>query len=369
MKKIFTVCLALLLTFSLSACGGANQAAETSSLPADRSAEAALAQELARDPADGSAEASTSAEISTQAETSAVLAPELEQDEEDDRVQHTYACSIASSATLSEQAAAEALTDVLTAQGDTLTVQSAESAEAQLQQLSELAGTADAVFLCPVDAEAMADGLKELASQGVVIFGFGGSWGAELPEGVTAAVTFEEYEAGYLCGMDLAEKLEDGGDAAVLTVSEQASAQRCLGFEEAAEESGAGIEPLEEQECASRKEAKATVAALLEEEPELAAVFAGSEELTLGALEAVEEAGSDCLVYGTDGSPELKAQLETETTALAGIGANAPEELAELLASLAGQYLDGEDVALSNSVTPVLIDASNVSSYGAEQWQ
>lgn len=366
MKKYSLLCFALLLALSLAACGSANQAAESASQSAESPADVSV--EAERDPADGDQSAvSSAAAISLEPESSAVLAPELEANESDDRASRAYACSVSGGATRSEQAAAEALADVLAAQGDTLTIQTAETAEAQLAQLTELSGTVDAVFLCPVDAEAMAEGLNGLADQGLVIFGFG-SWGETLPEGVTATVTFDEYEAGYLCGMDLAEKLEDGGDAAVLTVPGQsASAQRCLGFEDAAVESGAGIEPLEEQECADQEAAKAAVEALLEEEPDLSAVFAGSEELALGALEAAEEAGSACLVYGTDGSPALKARMEDSQ--LEAIGASTPVELADLLAFLAGQYLDGEDVAASNSVVSVLIDAENLSSYGTEGWQ
>ena len=367
MKRIFALGLSLLMLLFLTACqqtadsnrteqSGAAQSADSIQDPADASA--------AADPADSSL--LSIGELSDSGAVSSSPAPSQPEPEEQ-RAPRTFGCSMPADATLTEAAVAEELRAYLEGIGDSLILaEPAPDAEAQKNQLKELSGQkVDAIFVCPVDGAGLEDALQTLSDQDLPVFGFG-EWDA-APNGVVAIIRSDEYNAGYVCGIDLAERCPNGGDVLVLEQTfSGAMMERAQGFMDAAEESGVELVIADELEANGDPDAAAKlVKDALKENPGLVAIFSTSDADAAGALQAVNN--SNCLVYSADGSPELKAQLGKSQ--LAGLGAQSPMGIAQALADSANQHLDGEAVPEEDTVGTFLITAENGKQYGTDCWQ
>lgn len=373
MKRLLALGLSLALILSLSACQGA---AGTPSPELSQAASASAPEESAQssaDPADASqAPADVSALLAQglEASASASAPAPVEEPEERDvmRGPRTFGLSMPQNPTLTQAAVAEALQKRLEAVGDSLIVaEPAENAEAQQAQLNSLVSQqVSAIFLCPVDAEAMEEAVAALSQQQVSVFGFG-DWDY-IPEGMVSMVRSDDYNAGYVCGIDLAERCPNGGDVLVLERgSSDAMTERAQGFIDAAEESGVDLEIVDELELeGSGKSTKKAVSQALKESSQVVGIFAASDLDAQAALKAV--AGTSCLVYGGDGSPELKAQL-AQSQNLGGLGAQSPKGIAKVLVQSANDHLDGEAVEEEQSVGTFLITTQNVEKYGVDGWQ
>lgn len=364
MKRILALGLALALLFSLSACqtapqspGSSESGNAQSSAPAEASAEGSAGAEV--DPADQS---------QPQAEASASAAPPpIEEPEADvQRGPRTFGLSMPKHPTLTQGAVAKALAKRMEAMGDTLIVaEAAADAPAQIAQLNALAPQVSAIFLCPVDEAALEETVTAL-SETVPVFGFG-DW-SYTPDGMVSLVHSDDYNAGYVCGIDLAERCPDGGEVLVLERPDStAMTERVTGFLEATEESGVELEIADELEVQEdSKDTEKLVKKALEENPQVVGFFAASDRDAELLLKAVK--GTQCLVYSADGSPDLKAELGKNAN-LAALGAQSPKALAKVLEESANQYLDGEAVEEDQTVGTFLITAENVEKYGVEGWQ
>lgn len=373
MKRFLALGLTLALLFSLSACQSAPERApqdasrsavsdqvpdgSASTDPADASQAPADVSELLKQGLDGSGSASAAAP-----------APVEEPEEVTERAPRTFGLSMPKYPTLAQSAAAKALQERIEAMGDSLIVaEESKTPEEQQTQLDALAEQhVAAIFLCPVDSAAMEESVSALARRKVPVFGFG-NWEV-IPEELTSLVRSDEYNAGYVCGMDLADRCPDGGDVLMLEMTtSDAMMERAQGFMDAAEESGVDLEIVDELEVeGDANSTEATVKQALREYSGLAGIFAASDRDAAGALKAV--AGTKCLVYGGDGSPDLKALLSGSEN-LAGLGAQSPKGIAKVLVESANNHLDTEAVDVEQVVGTFLITAENVEKYGVDGWQ
>lgn len=370
MKKWIALCLTL--AFALSGCAGQT--------PAPEAPEASVSAPVS-DPADASAGAASSAPETDPADASApdasgmafgsASASGAPAREEKPRPSMTFGYSAPASATPAQAAMSETLLEAAQARGDSLTAcDPAKDAQEQSEQLSELAEQGvDAVFVCPVDASQIEEGLAALRAKGIPVLGFG-EWNS-VPEDIVTVTVSDEYNAGYLCGEDLAEKCPDGGTVMVLEQSDSETVmQRVTGFLEATEEAGVPFDVVGELDFQGEREtACERTQEVLAIYPDVTAIFAGSDEAAFGAQDALEQldAKSDCMIYSSDGSPELKEQLGHSS--IEGAGAQSPVTMAETLIETAYQYIDGEDVATEVTIPTFLVTADNVEEFGAEDWQ
>ena len=374
MKKLMALGLSLAFLLSLSAC-------QQSAVPADAHSSAVVqpADAQSSEPVNDPADASTATDPADSsllllpeggssdpgAESSAPPASEWEPEEE--REPRTFGCSMPANPTLTQAAVAEQLKGYLEGIGDALVMADpADSAEVQRNRLKELAGqSVAAIFVCPVDGAALEEELTALSEQNIPVFGFG-EWDW-VPDGMVSIVRSDEYNAGYVCGIDLAERCPEGGDVLVLEqTASNAMMDRAQGFMDAAEESGVDLEIVDEMETEGSRDATAElVRKALKDDKDIVAIFATGDEDAAGALSAAKD--TRVLVYSADGSPELKAQLGRSQ--LAGLGAQSPAGMAEALADNANQYLDGEAVSEENTVGTFLITEGNVKDYGVDGWQ
>ena len=106
-----------------------------------------------------------------------------------------------------------------------------------------------------------------------------------------AYVGSDNINAGVICGEKLIEAAPDGGQVVILECTTQNSIiDRINGFEETI--AGKGFEVVERSETGGKKdEAKTQMARILKEQDHITAVMCGNDQIALGALEAIEEAG------------------------------------------------------------------------------
>lgn len=240
---------------------------------------------------------------------------------------------------------------------------------AQIQQIRDMiADGIQAIFLCPVDWEKIAPALTELKEADIEIINLDTQ--VQDREEVDAYVGSDNINAGVICGEKLIEASPDGGQVVILECTTQNSIiDRINGFEETI--AGKGFEVVERSETGGKKdEAKTQMARILKEQDHITAVMCGNDQIALGALEAIEEAGrSEMMIYSVDGSPKLKQELAKDGSLVVGIAAQSPINIGKSAVTVALQIMNGERYEKETLEEVLFIDRSNVGMYGVDGWQ
>ena len=240
---------------------------------------------------------------------------------------------------------------------------------AQIQQIRDMiADGIQAIFLCPVDWEKIAPALTELKEADIEIINLDTQ--VQDREEVDAYVGSDNINAGVICGEKLIEAAPDGGQVVILECTTQNSIiDRINGFEETI--AGKGFEVVERSETGGKKdEAKTQMARILKEQDHITAVMCGNDQIALGALEAIEEAGrSEMMIYSVDGSPKLKQELAKDGSLVVGIAAQSPINIGKSAVTVALQIMNGERYEKETLEEVLFIDRSNVGMYGVDGWQ
>ena len=101
--------------------------------------------------------------------------------------------------------------------------------------------------------------------------------------------------------------------------------------------------------------------------PDAVAIFGGNDPTALGAAAAAEAAQSDCLIYGVDGSPDIKALIaEGKVT---GTGAQSPISIGKTIAELYYKWKAGEEVDPRYPIPTFMINSDNIDEYNNGGWQ
>ena len=258
--------------------------------------------------------------------------------------------------------------EVVEAHGDELiSLDPQNSNEKQLALVEDIiAQGVKAMFVNPVDREGIIPALDALKAAGIPIFGFD----TEVAMADEYLVTYagsDNYNAGYVCGLDLVAKCPEGGDIIVLdSPTMQSVVDRTNGFLAAIEGKGftvvSQIDSMGNQELGNKNGTDALTA-----NPNAVAIFGGNDPTALGAYAAAEAAGSKALIYGVDGSPDIKALIaEGKVT---GSGAQSPMTIGKTIAELYYKWAAGETVESRYPIEPFMINADNVAEFGTEGWQ
>ena len=258
--------------------------------------------------------------------------------------------------------------EVVEANGDELiSLDPQNSNEKQLALVEDIiAQGVKAMFVNPVDREGIIPALDALKAAGIPIFGFD----TEVAMADEYLVTYagsDNYNAGYVCGLDLVEKCPEGGNIIVLdSPTMQSVVDRTNGFLAAIEGKGftvvSQIDSMGNQELGNKNGTDALTA-----NPDAVAIFGGNDPTALGAYAAAEAAGSKALIYGVDGSPDIKALIaEGKVT---GSGAQSPMTIGKTIAELYYKWAAGETVESRYPIETFMINADNVAEFGTEGWQ
>ena len=241
----------------------------------------------------------------------------------------------------------------------------------QSKQIQELVEEGiDAIILTPVNWEEITSSLKVLKDNGIKIINVDAQ--VKHMDYVDAYIGSDNYSAGQLIGTDLVEKCPDGGKIAILECPTQNSMNdRITGFEEVIAKAAKGFEIVAREDTQGEFE-RALDAALriLEENPDVTAIMCGNDQLAVAATAAANVMGlEDVLIYGVDGSPDIKKELAKADTLIAGTAAQSPINMGADAAKLALQILNGEDYESESYEEVFMINAENVSMYGTDGWQ
>ena len=258
--------------------------------------------------------------------------------------------------------------EVVEANGDTLiSLDPQNSNEKQLSLVEDIiAQGVVAMFVNPVDREGIIPALDALKNAGIPIFGFDTEV-AMAEEYLVSYAGSDNYNAGYVCGLDLIEKCPEGGDIIVLdSPTMQSVVDRTDGFLAAIEGKGfnvvAQLDSMGNQELGNENGTDALTA-----NPGAVAIFGGNDPTALGAAAAADAAGSKALIYGVDGSPDIKALIaEGKVT---GSGAQSPMTIGKTIAEIYYKWAAGETVEARYPIETFMINADNVAQFGTEGWQ
>ncbi|MCI9603367.1 MAG: sugar ABC transporter substrate-binding protein [Ruminococcus sp.] len=242
-------------------------------------------------------------------------------------------------------------------------------AQVQAAQLQELMDEGvDAVFLCPVDWEAVTPALEALQETGIPVINIDTQ---VKEESLTKAyIGSDNRNAGYVCGEDLKKRCPGGGKILLLECpSINSINERITGFEQAI--ANAGFEVLDRADVNGEKEkAKEAMGEFLEKYPKIDAVMCGNDQVALGALEAVKESGRQGIrIYGVDGSPDVKQEIAKPDSPMTATGAQSPIRIGKAAAETGIAILDGEKFETTTYEDTFLIDKGNVEMYGTDGWQ
>lgn len=262
-----------------------------------------------------------------------------------------------------------AIREVVEANGDELiSVDPGNDSNTQIDQVEDLISqNIDLMFVNPVDADGIIPALDALKEAEIPMFGFDTQVG-DMSYLVSYAGS-DNYNAGYVCGEDLAKKVPEGGDILVLdSPTMQSVVDRTNGFLDAIEESGVTFNVVGQQDAQGNQQvANEKATDLLTANPDVVAIFGGNDPTALGAYAAADAAGVSPLIYGVDGSPDVKALLKD--TMIEGTGAQSPITIGKTIAETAYAWLAGEEVEAFIPIETFLVTADNVDDYGTDGWQ
>lgn len=264
----------------------------------------------------------------------------------------------------------ESIKNSLEEQGDRILVKDAENnADTQNAQISEMieAGV-DAVFLCPVDAEAVTPALEELQEADIPVINLD-TRVAETGY-VDAFIGSDNQNAGYVCGSDLAEQRPDGGRVVIVEKPSVSSInERITGFEEAIYNDG--FEVVARINAGMGEESlQSDLRKLFGEDSHIDAVMCGNDQMAVQVLDVLKETGyEDILVYSVDGSPQIKSALADLSSPMQAVGAQSPINIGKKAVETAIALLDGGAYDEEASIETFLINRENVEMYGTDGWQ
>lgn len=258
----------------------------------------------------------------------------------------------------------------LSDQGYTLISKDAAlDSDLQIQQIQELIDAqVDAVFLCPVDWEEIEPAVQALKEAEIPIVNIDTQ--VKNIDEVDAFVGSDNKNAGYLCGEDLIERCPNGGRVVILECPTMNSInERITGFEEAIANQGFEIVARIDTQ-GDLEQSRIAMESLLKEHSDIDAIMCGNDQSALGALVSLGVAQrEEILIYGVDGSPDLKKELEKSETAIAGTAAQSPINIGRTAVATALAILSGEDYEKFTFEQTFFINQKNVELYGIDGWQ
>ncbi|MEZ3433866.1 MAG: substrate-binding domain-containing protein [Lachnospiraceae bacterium] len=228
----------------------------------------------------------------------------------------------------------------------------------------------EAIILSPVNWEEITPSLEALRQAGVKIINVD----TQVKEMayVDAYIGSDNYSAGVICGEDLIERCPDGGRVAILECPTQNSINdRITGFEETLATAKKGFEVVAREDTGGEFE-KALEASekILKEHPDIVAIMCGNDQLAVGAKTALNIAKLDkVLIYGVDGSPDIKKELKKAETQIAGTAAQSPIGMGKSAAKLVIDILEDNEYEKETYEEVFMINKDNVDMYGTDGWQ
>lgn len=261
----------------------------------------------------------------------------------------------------------EAMIEIAEENGDEVIVVDAQQDQANQISIIEdfITQGVSAVFLNPVDREGIEPALDMLNEAGIPIINV--DTAVASIDKVDSYVASDNYGAGVQSAEKLMELVPEGGEVAILDYpANSAILDRVQGFIDTIE--GSGFEVVAQQDAEGKPgPGLEKTQDILQANPNIVAIFAGNDQCGQGAYAAVNEAGSDALVLGVDGSPEGKEYV-LEGKGFVATAAQSPIKMGQESINTAYKILNGEDFEEEIAVPTFIIDIDNVNDY-LDGWQ
>jgi ribose transport system substrate-binding protein len=295
MKKLLAILLTLAMVLSLAACA-ANAPAEepaATETPAE-----APAEQPAEEPAEQPAEGET--------KTIAFLPPAM--------ISPYYASAIAGAEPRAKELGYEFV----------VAAPESESDYAQQVQLVEdmITRGVDGIILCAINTDAIVTAVQKANEAGIPVVMFNTQ--NELASGEVASyVRYDQREGGAKVADYVAEVMNGKANVAIIEgLPSEHTTARMGGFIDRCKEKYPDVKVVVSQAGDWEREKGMNAAAnMLQANPDIDAFFALCDEMALGAVQAVKQAGGDQLVFGFDGNPNAaQAVLDGDLVSTLSIG-------------------------------------------------
>lgn len=258
----------------------------------------------------------------------------------------------------------------LEAQGHSLITKDANSdAKLQDEQIAELIEQGiDVIFLSPVDWIEITSSIEKLNEAGIKIINIDTK--VQAIDKVDAYVGSDNTNAGYLCGEDLLERMPNGGKIVIVECPNRNSInERIQGFEKAIAKKGFEVVARIDAQ-GNLEDALPQVEEVLRNNLDVSAIMCGNDPCALGALVAANTVGAnEVIIYGIDGSPEVKKELVKENSLIAGTVGQSTETMGQEAAAVALKIMNEEKFDKTTYIDTFMINKDNVKEYGVDKWQ
>ncbi len=224
-----------------------------------------------------------------------------------------------------------------------------------------------AVFLCPVDREAIKPALEALDKAKIPVINIDTQ--VKDTKLVKSFIGSDNKNAGYQCGDNLVKKLPKGGKVVIVENSMMNSfIERITGFEKAIANSG--FEVVERIDLGAGENLEEQIQKMISEKKKIDAVMCGDDQIALKVVDLLEKTGvKDVLVYGVDGSPKAKEKLMEKDSLLEGTGAQSPINIGKKAVKTLFNIMEGNDYEEEYLEDTFLINKENAKMYGTNGWQ
>ena len=241
----------------------------------------------------------------------------------------------------------------------------------QASQIQEMIDEGiNAIILSPVDWEKITPSLEALKEADVKIVNVDTQ--VKEMDYVDAYIGSDNYNAGVLCGEDLIKRCPDGGNVLILESTTMNSVNdRITGFEKALSSAEVGFEIVDRADADGQfQKALDETKAMLDAHPEITAIMCGNDQIAVGAITALNLAErKDIIVYGIDGSPDIKKELVKKDSVVAGTVAQSPIHMGKDAAKIALAILKDNEYEPETYEEVYMINSDNVEMYGVDGWQ
>jgi len=238
----------------------------------------------------------------------------------------------------------------------------------QISQIEDMISQEiDALFLNPVDLEAIRPALVSLNSANIPVINFDSE--VKDLDLVAAYVGSDNRNAGYICGVDLVKHFPNGGPIAILDSPARISTRtRIEGFKEAIAGNGFTIVFLRDAQ-GNASLARQYIEEMLKSNTKVIALMGSNDIVALAAYAACQDAGrTDILIYGVDGSPAAKAEIARRGQ-FAGSGAQSPISIAREAVAVAYKILNNQAYEKRVPVKTFMINQENIDEFDIDGWQ
>lgn len=224
----------------------------------------------------------------------------------------------------------------------------------------------DAIFVNPIDAKEIETGLKAAKEAKIpVIVVDAPIYDESL---VNCSIASNNYDAGVQCAKDMMTKRQSANIILLEHVTAKSAVERIQGFLDTISDNN-NYHIINRADCNGQIElAMPITEEMLLQTPNVDVVMALNDRSALGALAAIESANiKDVLVYGVDGSPDVKELISTGM--IQATAAQSPIKMGQLAYQMARKILTKEVVDSKVEVPIELISQDNILDYDIVGWQ